>query len=233
MDHGEEEVFKRVGMEPTGDPYYSMARLELTRQAKPLNPMINAGALAITSMIKGRTVEERCERILSFVQTVAGDTSIRINQEVANSEYETTDKNRALAFYLKGEGIIENDIDDLIRVYTQQCSIEVSCCHLARIGLIMGTRGYAMDDQRQIIPKEVAKLVKTFMVTCGMYNSSGELAIKSGIPAKSGVSGAILGSLPQGVGIGIYSPPLDEKGNSKVGIELLKNLSQKYDLSIF
>ncbi|GAK07382.1 glutaminase A [Geomicrobium sp. JCM 19038] len=232
-DRGKEYVFERVGMEPTGDPYYSMARLELTDQSKPLNPMINAGALTITSMIKGNTKEEKFERILHFIRELADDEDITYNEDVAQSEYDTTDKNRALAYYLKANNILEGDIDEVIDIYTKQCSIEMSCCHLARIGQVLGNRGYSTLHEKELVSPRIAQLVKTFMVTCGMYNSSGQLAIEAGIPSKSGVSGAILGTLPGGIGIGIYSPALDEKGNSVVGIELLKRISQNYDLSIF
>lgn len=233
MDSGEDKVFGKVGMEPTGGPFYSMARLELMNRSKPLNPMINAGALTVTSMIGGRTATDKLERLLRFVRELTGNEQLTYNRAVAASELETADHNRALAYFLKGEGVINSDVEPLLDVYTKQCALSMTCCDLARIGFVFGHEGRSPETGEQIVPVPVARMVKTFMVTCGMYNESGELAIKAGIPAKSGVSGAILGSVPDGMGIGIYSPPLNEKGNSLAGVELLKRLSRHFHLSIF
>ncbi|QQK80649.1 glutaminase A [Salicibibacter cibi] len=233
MDSGEEQVFDKVGMEPTGGPFYSITRLELTSRSKPLNPMINAGALTVTSMIGGRTETEKVERLLRFIRELTGDDTTTYDRAVAASELKTADHNRALAYLLKGEGVIDSDIESLLDVYTKQCALSMRCCDLARIGFIFGHEGRSPETGEQIVPVPVARMVKTFMVTCGMYNESGELAIKAGIPAKSGVSGAILGSVPNGMGIGVYSPALNEKGNSRAGVELLKRLSRHFSLSIF
>ncbi|AXF55511.1 glutaminase A [Salicibibacter kimchii] len=235
MDSGEDQVFDKVGMEPTGGPFYSIARLALMNSSKPLNPMINAGALTVTSMIGGRTEAEKVERLLRFIRELTGNDALTYDSAVAASEFRTADYNRALAYLLKGEGVIDSDIgiEPLLDVYTKQCALSMSCCDLARIVFIFGHEGRSPETGEQIVPAPVARMVKTFMVTCGMYNESGELAIRAGIPAKSGVSGAILGSVPDGMGIGIYSPALNEKGNSRAGVELLKRLSRHFQLSIF
>ncbi len=233
MDRGSEYVFQRVGMEPTGDPFNSIAKLETMAPAKPLNPMINAGALVVTSMIKGKSVEERFQRLLTFIQELAGDETVQYCEEVARSEFETAHLNRALCYFLKQHRIIEGDVEELLDLYTKQCSIEMNCLDLAKIGLVFAMDGVDPLNARQIMPKDIARICKTFMVTCGMYNASGEFAIKVGIPAKSGVSGGIMGAVPGTVGIGIFGPALDEKGNSIAGIKLLELLSQKYGLSMF
>ncbi|OLS40991.1 glutaminase A [Bacillus sp. MRMR6] len=232
MDRGPSYVFERVGMEPTGDPFNSIAKLE-SMPAKPLNPMINAGALVVTHMIKGNSVEERFQRLLSFVQELAGDSTIDYCQEVAESEIETAHLNRALCYFLKQHGIIQEDVEQLLDLYTKQCAIEMNCLDLARIGLVFALDGVDPLSGKQIMPVDIARICKTFMVTCGMYNASGEFAIKIGIPAKSGVSGGIMGAVPGRFGIGIFGPSLDERGNSIAGIRLLELLSKKYKLSMF
>ncbi|MGM9986721.1 MAG: glutaminase A [Bacillaceae bacterium] len=233
MERGEDYVFERVGMEPTGDPFNSIAKLEEMKPAKPLNPMINAGALSITHMIKGMSVEERLNKLISFIHELSGNSSITYNRTVAQSEYETAHLNRALCYYMKQYNNINEDIEELLDLYTKQCSIEVDVIDLAKIGLVFAMGGFNPLTNKRVIPPHIARLCNTFMVTCGMYNASGEFAIKVGIPAKSGVAGGIMGAVPHRYGIGVYGPALDEKGNSIAGLKLLEMLGDKYDLSIF
>ncbi|WP_010677532.1 glutaminase A [Bacillus timonensis] len=233
MDRSKEYVFDRVGMEPTGDPFNSIAKLETMAPSKPLNPMINAGALAVTHMIKGKSVDERFQRLLTFVRELAGNESIYYNEEIAQSEFETAHLNRALCYFLKQHHIIEEDVEQLIDLYTKQCAIEMNCLDLSRIGIVFAMDGVNPQTGKPIMPANIARICKTFMVTCGMYNASGEFAIKIGIPAKSGVSGGILGAVPGKFGIGIFGPALDDKGNSIAGIRLLELLSKTYNLSMF
>ena len=233
MDRGTGQVFHKVGMEPTGDPFNSIVKLETMAPAKPLNPMINAGALVVTHMIKGGSIEERFQRLLFFIREMANNSSIQLNEEVARSEFETSQLNRALCYFLKQYKVIDEDIEELMDLYTKQCAIEMNCLELARIGMIFAMNGLDPDSGKQVIPENIARICKTFMVTCGMYNASGEFAIKIGIPAKSGVSGGIMGAVPERFGIGIFGPALDEKGNSIAGIKLLELLSENYQLSMF
>jgi len=233
MDRGEDYVFERVGMEPTGDPFNSIAKLEVRSAGKPLNPMINAGALAVTSMIKGHCVKDRFNRLLDFMRVLTDNKELSYSKEVAISEFETAHLNRSLSYFMKEHGIITEDVELLLDLYTRQCAIEVNCVELARIGLIFALDGYDPVSKTQIMPEKIAKICNTFMVTCGMYNASGAFAIKVGIPAKSGVSGGVMGAVPRRFGIGVYGPSLDEIGNSIAGIKLLELLAQKYNLSIF
>ncbi|MYL70830.1 glutaminase A [Halobacillus litoralis] len=232
MDNGESYVFDRVGMEPTGDPFHSIYRLEQI-PSKPLNPMINAGALAVTNMIHGDTPDEKVGRLLSFIHDLTDDHSIGYNEEVATSEFESAFLNRSLLFYMKQHQIVTGSVEETLDAYTKQCAIEVNVCQLARIGALLANGGKDIHSGRRIIPKHLARICKTFMVTCGMYDASGSFAIKVGIPAKSGVSGSVLASLNDFGGIAVYGPSLDEKGNSVVGLRLLEILSNRYDLSIF
>ncbi|MDN4595315.1 glutaminase A [Polycladomyces subterraneus] len=231
MDHGEETVFSQVGMEPTGDPFNSLYKLEMMSPPKPLNPMINAGAMVVSSLVKGSGVEDRVGRLLDLVRAMADNPEIEVDEEVFRSEYETAHRNRSIAYFLKEYDQID-DVEETLQVYVRQCAIRVTCEDLARIGLSLAQYGRSVTGE-QIIPQSIARLVKTFMVTCGMYNASGEFAIRVGIPAKSGVSGGILASVPGKMGIGIFSPALDDKGNSRAGVRLLQSLSQAWQLSIF
>lgn len=233
MDHGEEYVFNQVGMEPTGDPFNSIAKLETVKPSKPLNPMINAGALAVTNMIKGNDCKEKLERLINFVQLLTNNDDISFCEKVAQSEFKTSWLNRSMCYFLKDHGIIKGHVEELMDVYTKQCAIEMNCVDLAKIGGVFALNGVHPDTGKQVIPNDIARLCKTFMVTCGMYNASGEFAIKVGIPAKSGVSGAILGIVPNRYGIGVYGPALDERGNSIAGIRLFELISSTYSLSIF
>ncbi|WP_175988740.1 glutaminase A [Bacillus sp. Marseille-Q1617] len=232
MDNGEEEVFSKVGMEPTGDPFNSIAKLETNKPSKPLNPMINAGALAVTNMINGDTVVEKWERLIEFISHLTGQ-QVTNNEDVAYSELQTANLNRSLCYFMKQHGVITGNVEDLLVLYTKQCAVEMNCVDLAKIGAVFANDGLDPESGKQLITRDVARICKTFMVTCGMYNSSGEFAIKVGIPAKSGVSGGIMGSVPGRCGIGIFGPALDEVGNSIAGVKLLEGLSAKYSWSIF
>lgn len=231
MDSGEQEVFDKVGMEPTGDPFNSIYKMEVFSHTKPLNPMINAGAMVVSSLIKGKSVSEKVERLLHLVREMAENDQIQIMEEVFRSEWEHAHRNRALAHFLRELGLIA-DVEETLQVYLRQCAIGVDCVDLAKMGLCLAQYGRTYSG-KQLIPPSVARLVKTFMVTCGMYNASGEFAIKVGIPAKSGVSGGILASVPNRMGIGIFGPSLDKKGNSIGGIAILEDLSREWNLSIF
>lgn len=231
-DQGIDRVFERVGMEPTGDPFNSIIKLETSQPSKPLNPMINAGAIAVCSMVKGNHPTEKLERIFEIVRRMTGRNSVYINESIYDSELKTGDRNRALAYFMKEYGVIEGDIEPLLQVYFGQCSIEVNCSDVARIGLCLAQDGVNYAGER-IVPAEMARIAKTFMVTCGMYNASGEFAMKVGIPAKSGVSGGILALVPHQLGVGVIGPALDSKGNSVGGVKLLERCSQAFSWSIF
>ncbi|WLR43662.1 glutaminase A [Bacillus carboniphilus] len=233
MDHGEEYVFEHVGMEPTGDPFNSIVKLETNNPSKPLNPMINAGALAVTNMIKGSDKDEQFTRLLNFIKELADSDSITYDTIVAQSEYNTAWLNRSLCYFMKEHDIIKGSVDHLIEVYTKQCSIKMHSIELAKTASVFANNGLHPSTNKRVIPEKIAQLCKTFMVTCGMYNASGEFAIKVGVPAKSGVSGGILAVVPELCGIGIFGPALDDKGNSIAGIGLLERLSANYKLSIF
>lgn len=233
MDNEWDYVFSKVGMEPSGDPFNSIMKLETNDTKIPCNPMINAGAIATTSLIKGKNLKDKEERMLSFFRKLAKNDNLQINKSVYESEKLTGDRNRAMAYLLKNDGIIEGDVDETLDLYFKQCSIEVSVIDLARIGLLFANYGIDIETGERVISENISRMIKTFMVTCGMYDASGEFALKVGIPAKSGVGGGIMASVPNRMGIGVFGPSLDKKGNSIAGLKVLEELSQRLSLSIF
>lgn len=233
LDNGRERVFSKIGMEPTGDAFNSIVDLETKDPHRPPNPMINAGAIATVSLVDGNNADEIFERILKFTRKITGNPDININEEVYMSEKKTGHRNRALAYFMKSTGVIEQEVEDVLDVYFRQCSIEVTCRDIARIGALLANDGVLPKSGERIIPRTVARIVKTIMVTCGMYDASGQFAVRIGIPAKSGVGGGILCSVPGRMGIGVVGPALDLKGNSIGGIKVLEELSRELDLSIF
>ncbi|MGL4911056.1 MAG: glutaminase A [Romboutsia sp.] len=233
VDNEWQHVFSKVGMEPSGDPFNSIMKLETNDTKKPCNPMINAGAIVTTSLIKGSSLQEKEERMLKFFRRLARNENIGINYDVYKSEKTSGDRNRAMAYLLKNDGFIDGDVEEVLELYFKQCSIEIDAVDLARIGMNLASYGIDVENGERVISESVSRMVKTFMVTCGMYDASGEFAIKVGIPAKSGVGGGIMASVPNRMGIGVYGPALDKKGNSIAGVKMLQDLSQRMNLNIF
>lgn len=232
MDRGKETVFSKVGKEPSGDPFNSIIRLETYKKQKPYNPMINAGAIAIAALIEGDTVEHRIERVLSFIRKLAHNPDIFMNQQVFESEKETGHRNRSIAYFLKEIGNIETDPYEVLDLYFSQCSIEMSCHDLANIAMVLSLDGKSYETGKQLAPREYVRIAKAYMMTCGMYDGSGEFAIEVGLPAKSGVGGGIMVTSQGKLGIAVYSPSLNKKGNPVAGLKLLKTLSEDYHLSV-
>lgn len=233
IDNTEELVFTKVGMEPTGDPFNSIIRLETFDKQKPLNPFINAGAISIVSLIKGIDNIEKIEKILAFIRLLADSNNINVDNSVFLSEKVTGDRNRSMLYFLKAIGNIEGNVEEILDLYFMQCAIKATCKDLARIGLVLANDGYDPIRKLQIVPKRATKIVKSLMSTCGMYDESGEFAVKVGIPAKSGVGGGIICSVPHRYGIGVFGPSLDKKGNSIAGIKLLEELAKEYEMNIY
>ena len=231
LENGAEYVFSKVGMEPTELAFNSITNLETSPQKRPLNPMINAGAIAVTSLLNGKTPEDKINTILNLTRKICENDSIAINEEVYRSEKATGNRNRALAYYMKSNGIFDGDIEEILDVYFKACSMEVTCRDLARIGAMLANDGVLISGER-IVSRDICRIIKTIMVTCGMYDASGKFAVHIGIPAKSGVGGGIMAAVPRRMGIGLVGPALDSKGNSSGGLKALELLSRDFDLSI-
>lgn len=233
IDAGEDVVFSKVGMEPTGDPFNSIVRLETVNEHKPLNPMINAGAISVSGLILGQSLEDKCNRVLSFIRRLAGNPSIGINEDVYRSERATGNRNRAMAYFLKDVGNLTGDVDEILDLYFMQCSIEMDTVDLARVGAVLALNGVDPITGEQLAPVRYCRIAKSLMATCGMYDRSGQFATNVGIPAKSGVGGGILCTMLGQLGIGVYGPALDKQGNSYAGTKLLEAISKQLDLPIY
>lgn len=233
MDNGEEYVRSRIGVESTGKPFDAINVSDQTLLSEHLNPMVNMGAIAMCSLIKGENQEERFCRLLELTRQLAGNPDIRVDEAVYLSEKSTGHKNRALAYLLKSHGLLEGETEDVLDCYFRACSISVNCQDLARIGSALANRGKSLQSEQRLFPSRYATYVNAVMMTCGMYDGSGNFAVNVGVPAKSGVGGGIMAVVPTSMSIGIFSPALDSKGNSMAGIEVLRRLSRALYLSIF
>lgn len=238
--YGVDHVLQYVDVEPTGDPFNSIIRLESHQPGKPFNPMINAGAITISSMLPGETAKEKIANLQQFIEKIVQATC-PLSEEVFISEWETAYRNRAIAYYLKENGYLQGDVEVALETYLQQCALLVNVEQLAMIALVIANDGYHPITKTRIFDAKIAKIAKALMLTCGMYNASGKFAAFVGLPAKSGVSGGILcvaldaeiGELKGTIGIGIFGPAIDEVGNSVAGMKFLRELSTHYNLSIF
>ncbi|MEI9895790.1 MAG: glutaminase A [Chthoniobacter sp.] len=229
-DQGRAEVLKKVGVEPTGDAFNSIS-LDPT-SGTPRNPMINAGAIASTGLIAGRTPQVRLARILEMFGRYAG-RELKVDEGVYASESATGHRNRAIGFMLRNFNVIEQDPMPIVETYFQQCSILGHCRDLATMAATLANRGVNPLTGEQAIRGEYVENVLGVMGTCGMYDYAGEWLYDVGMPAKSGVAGGVIAVLPGQLGIGVFSPRLDAKGNSVRGVRVCSALSRRWDLHLF
>ncbi|MFJ8820846.1 glutaminase A [Streptomyces sp. NPDC102467] len=228
-DRGLAEVLARVGAEPSGEAFNSI-RLE-PGTGRPPNPMVNAGAIVTSSLVAGDTPEARFTRILDGLSAFAG-RPLDVDEAVYASERATGDRNRALAYLMHNAGSLTGDVEDQLGVYFRQCSVLVTCDDLAVMHATLAGGGVNPVTGRRVVAPRHAQHVLAVMATCGMYDASGQWMLKVGMPAKSGVSGAIGVALPGQFGIGVFSPPLEEKGNSVRGLAACHLLSDQFGLHL-
>ncbi|MDF9716163.1 glutaminase [Nocardioides sp. ChNu-153] len=214
-DHGLEEVSTKVGVEPSGEAFNELSLEE--ESGRPLNPMINAGAITVHSMLEA-------ERVRRGFAAFAG-RELEVDEEVRSSELETADRNRAIAYMLRNHGIVETDPQDVVAGYTEQCSLLVTVSDLATMAATLANGGVQPVTGEQVVPRWVARQVLSVMATCGMYDAAGDWFTTVGIPAKSGVSGGLIGALPGRAGFAVFSPRLDKHGNSVRGVQVFERLS--------
>lgn len=229
-EHGRAEVLKKVGLEPTGNPFNSISLEAGT--GRPLNPMINAGAIASTSLVAGDTPELQLKCILNTLSLFAG-SQLSIDQSVYRSESDTGHRNRAIGYMLRNFGILTKDPIPTVETYFQQCSVTVTCRQLGLMAATLANRGVNPVTGKRAIRGEYVENVLSIMGSCGMYDAAGEWMYSVGMPAKSGVAGGIIAVLPGHLGIGVFSPPLNTWGNSVRGIKVCDALSRHCDLHLF
>ncbi|ACV28356.1 Glutaminase [Anaerococcus prevotii] len=228
-DNNPQDVYEKVGSEPTKYEFNSLVPIG----DRAANPFINAGAITTTSMIFGRDNDERFERILNFYQTISDFKESKLMEDVFDSEMKTTDRNKAIAYYLKSKNIFTANPDEVLELYIKSCSISSDIEGLATMGAVLANKGYAVKNRDMLVPESIVQIVVSQMASCGMYENSGDYLMNVGIPSKSGVSGAIVGVVPGVCGLAVYSPRLDKTGNSVRGKELFKIISQDLGLNIF
>ncbi len=230
-DRGENYVCSRIGVEPTGESFNStLEPQEISR--KQYNPLVNAGAIATTGLIRGNNASERSDRLLQMFRRYIG-REVQIDPSTYQAKGNKDHLNRALAYMMLDFGLIEADLDEILALYCQQCSLMVTCHDLAVMAATLANNGInPITGERAIAPTYV-KYLLSIMYTCGLYDFSGQWAYKVGIPAKSGLSGAIIGVVPQKMGIAVFSPPLDQHRKSARGVRVFEALSAQFELHTF
>ncbi|MEO6956642.1 MAG: glutaminase A [Antricoccus sp.] len=221
---GRNALHKRVGFEPSGEPFNAIS---LDGAGRPANPMINAGAIMVSALVTGATPGERFESIRSGLSGFAG-RELGMHDRVYRSESVTGHRNRALASLMLSTGLLPRDVHDATDVYFRQCAIEVTTGDLALMGATLANDGINPVTGDRVVDAQSAQDTLALMSSCGMYDRSGEWGVMVGLPAKSGVSGGIVGVKPGQFAVGTYSPPLDAAGNSVRGVAILERLSQEY-----
>ena len=228
--HGRERVLEHVGVAPTGEAFNAIELDDETNRAP--NPMVNAGAIAITDLVVGADVGERVEQVRSMYERYLGRKPT-IDHDVWASERQTGNRNRAIAYLMLSRGIVEDRVEETLDLYFAQCSVLVTADDLALIGATIANHGISPLTGERVVAREVTRDMLTVALTCGMYDYAGEWAFSVGIPAKSGVGGGILAMLPGVGGMATFSPRLDDIGNSVRGLRVFEELSQRFDMHLF
>jgi glutaminase len=229
-DEGRTKALQKVGVEPTGDAFNSISLDPGT--GRPRNPMINAGAIATAGLIAGKNPDAKFRRILERFSALAG-RELTLDEDVYRSESETGHRNRAIGYMLRNFGILGEEPTPTVELYFKQCSISVTCRDLGIMAATLANRGVNPVTGKQALQGEYVESVLSVMGSCGMYDYAGEWIYRIGMPAKSGVAGGVIAVLPGHVGIGVFSPRLDARGNSVRGIAVCNELSRHLDLHMF
>jgi glutaminase len=228
--HGPQKTLQHVGLEPSGEAFNS---IELDpRTGRPFNPMVNAGAIAIASLIKQTPVQASIAAFVEKLSRAAG-RHLRIDYSVLASETETGNRNRAIGYLLLNAGIIDEQVQQALDQYFAQCSVLVNCRDLALMAATMANIGNHPITGQSVFDFQFLKYVMAVMFSCGLYDYAGNWAVEVGLPAKSGVSGGIFGVVNRQLGIGVYSPKVDAQGNSVRGILACRELAGHFGLHTF
>ena len=233
LGHVGDQLWARVGREPSGSAFNSIVQLEF-EHGIPRNPFINAGAIVVADVLLGRhQPREAIGEILRFVRMLTDDEDIVIDRAVAEAELATGHRNMALASYMRSFGNIHHDVERTLGVYFHQCALAMSCRQLALAGRYLMADGMLPTTQRRVVSAQRARRINALMLTCGHYDGSGEFAFRVGLPGKSGVGGGILAVVPGRASIAVWSPGLNARGNSQLGTLALERLVQRTGWSVF
>ncbi|MCF7504772.1 glutaminase B [Vibrio sp. L3-7] len=226
-----EEIWQRVGKEPSGQAFNSMIQLEM-EHGIPRNPFINAGAIVVADLLQSRLSAPR-HRLLEFVRQLSGDTHIVYDKVVAASEMMHSDRNAAIAYLMRSFGNFENDVIPVLNNYFHACALKMTCIDLAKTFSYLANKGVSVQTKKEIITPVQTKQLNALLATCGLYDGAGEFAYRVGMPGKSGVGGGIIAIVPGEMTIAVWSPELDPSGNSLAGTMALELLSERIGRSIF
>nr|WP_104821351.1 glutaminase A [Kitasatospora sp. MMS16-BH015] len=228
-DLGPDEVLKRVGAEPSGEAFNAISLEPGT--GRPANPMVNAGAIATTALVRAGSPAERSRRILDWLSAFAG-RRLDHDEEVYASESASGDRNRALAYLMRSAGSLEDDPHEVTDTYFRQCAVRVTAADLSIMAATLAKGGLNPVTGQRVVAKDVAVRTLAVMATCGMYNGAGQWLLNVGLPAKSGVAGGLIAASPGRFGVALYSPPLDAEGNSVRGVAALTEMSERFALHL-
>lgn len=226
-----EAIWKRIGVEPSGDPFNSIVQLEY-ENGIPRNPFINAGALVVADIILSLCKNPK-EEFLHYINQLVDTDLITYNNKVAASEKKHGYLNAALANMMKSYGNIHNGVDEVLDFYFHQCAIDMTCEELAKAFLLFANQGELAHQKKPLLSKSQIKRMNALMLSCGFYDESGEFAYEVGLPGKSGVGGGIAAIYPKHFSIAVWSPQLNQKGNSTLGMLFLEQFTTKTGMSIF
>ncbi|MCE2950748.1 MAG: glutaminase A [Alphaproteobacteria bacterium] len=227
---GEEAVLERIGVEPTGDAFNTIKLQPKTH--RPYNPMVNAGAIVLANLIQGDNHREKIVTIKKTLEDFSA-SDLGFDIRVYTSEKAMGHHNRAMAYLMLNFGILTGHVEEILESYFQACSFMVTTKDLAAMAATLANKGVNPLTQKEVMQPRTIKNIVCVMMTCGMYDFAGQWSYTVGIPAKSGVSGGIIGVVPGRMGISVYSPLLDETGTSVRGIRVFQELSRRLDLSIY
>ena len=230
-DRGRERVLERVGVEPSGDAFDSIVFDE--RNHRPHNPMVNAGALVTSDLVRGSHPDEKLERVLAVLRLYAANEDLEVDHRTFRREMLSADRHRATAYLMRSQAMLEGDVEAILALYLQQCSVRVTCRDLAVMAATLANGCVNPLSGERVLPRARVRDVISVMYTCGMYDAAGQWTYDVGVPAKSGVSGGILAVVPGKGGIGVFSPALDAYGNSVRGVKVCEEISNRMGLHVF
>jgi glutaminase len=224
-----DSIFERVGREPSGDPFNSIVELERTTGI-PRNPFVNAGALVTVDALLDALGGD--DSVLELLKRQLGGAPVPLDDEVLASEEEAGDLNRAMLSFMRHHGNLRSDPDAVMAAYVEQCAISLDAAGLSQAGLFLSRTRFGDDEQERDCAARMRKLL-ALMMTCGHYDGSGDFAVRVGLPAKSGVGGGILAIVPEVASVAVWSPNLDQHGNSILGVRALEMLGHRTGWSVF
>ena len=231
VSHIGKKVYDRVNVEPSGDPFNSLVQLEY-ENGIPRNPFINSGALVVTDLLITHLQDPR-QQFLDFIRELVGQNDIYYDKQIARSEKAFGFKNAAMVNLMKSYGNIHNDVEEVLDLYFDFCSVSMTCSELAKAFRVFANHGKGVVDEKKYISESQFKRITAIMQTCGFYDEAGEFAFRVGLPGKSGVGGGIAAILPSQYSIVVWSPGLNKKGNSLAGLKALELFTTITGTSIF